>query len=168
MIKKILLVATSLTLTYSTLVGQTRKGEFSFSPSISYLSKVDMLGLGARLYYGLTDKIRLEGVGNYYLPKSTGHGDSKEYAIDASINAQYLLQIGTPLTLYPLAGIGYFYNGVSSNYLNVKGSGNLMFNLGAGGVFRISPNFGIGGELKYLFIKGGNTPSLSTSLYIGI
>lgn len=163
--KKLLLSVALLLAGASSAVAQ-QKGDFVFSPTLSYQTESGHLGLGAKARYSFTDKIRIEGEGLYYLPKSAGYGDVKTSAFSLSVNGHYLLNIADMFTFYPLAGLGYYHPMISNS--NLKLDGRLMFNVGAGAVLRLSPNFGIGAEFKYHMMKGANTPSLSTSFLVGI
>ena len=63
------------------------------------------------------------------------------------------------VTLYPLAGLGY-YRTISSGGVS---AGNFLFDFGGGASYRLSEGLSVGAEAKYLLLRGFNSPQLSVN-----
>ena len=150
--KKIFLVA-MLLCTGGSLVAQ-QKGDVSVGANVAFQTSGSHIGVGAKARYGLTDRIRLDAGLTYFLPKSSV--SSLEFAL----NAHYLFPLrDSKVTLYPLAGLGY-YRTISSGGVS---AGNFLFDFGGGASYRLSEGLSVGAEAKYLLLRGFNSPQLSAN-----
>lgn len=149
-----------------------QKGESNVGANVLYSTDMQNIGLGLKYQYNITDAIRLEGVGNYYL-KTDGLS-----MWDINVNGHYLFNVTDKLTLYPLVGINYThwkqddflssysddemddYEGFSSSYSD----SSVGLNLGGGIQYHVTDRIKIGAEIKFQTISGGNTAVLGLGI----
>lgn len=110
--------------------------------------------IGAKVRYGLTDNLRLEGNVDYAFKAS--HIDM----FDLTANIHYVVPVSPKVAVYPLAGLGYGHASISgrSHVDDVKftisqGYNRFVFNIGAGADFRVSDGVCLNFELKYQYFK---------------
>ena len=143
------------------------KGEQSIGAHVLYGTDVGNIGFGVKYQNCITDAIRLEAVGDYYL-KTDGFS-----MFDVNVNGHYLFPLSDKVTVYPLVGINYTnwkqtvltfgeededlqeYLGVSGD-VEVKDSG-IGLNIGGGIQYKLTDKISIGAELKYQTISGAST-----------
>ena len=77
------------------------KGEQSIGAHVLYGTDVGNIGFGVKYQNCITDAIRLEAVGDYYL-KTDGFS-----MFDVNVNGHYLFPLSDKVTVYPLVGINY-------------------------------------------------------------
>lgn len=133
------------------------KGDVALGANLSYGFDMEMLGIGVKGQYNITDPIRAEVAFNYFLEKDNVS------AWDIQANAHYLVGLADKFKLYPLAGIGYMkvkvdIPTISYGDVEVDGSasdGDIFFNLGGGAQFDITEKLALNAELKYQFKDDG-------------
>lgn len=152
---KKLLLLTSLLLASGSAFAQHQKGDISVGPNLAFQTSGSSLGVGAKLRYGLTERVRLDAGATYFLPKNS------VTSIEASVNAHYLFPLkDSKFTLYPLAGLGYYHNSVKFLGASLS-SGKFLFDFGGGASYQLSESLSLGAEAKYLLVSGLNSPQLS-------
>ncbi|MDY5320754.1 MAG: outer membrane beta-barrel protein [Prevotella sp.] len=150
------------------LNASAQKGEQNIGAHVLYGTDVKNIGLGAKYQYNVTDAIRLEAVGDYYLKKD---GFSM---FDINLNGHYLFPVSDKVTLYPLVGINYtswkqddvfglgdngsddYYEYESADNPSMSGS-SIGLNIGGGVQYKLTNHIRIGAELKYQTITGYNS-----------
>ncbi|MCL2413927.1 MAG: porin family protein [Bacteroidales bacterium] len=130
-------------------------------------SNETFFGLGVKFQYNVTDPIRLEGSFLWFFPKTeTVPGfpplipsqDVSRNIWDLSVNAHYLFPIsGTQLTIYPLAGLGWFGARSSIGGTNI-GASRFGFNLGGGVDFPITETIILNFEARYKLVSNWDNP----------
>lgn len=127
-----------------TAVASAQKGQFGVGANLSYATEIENFGLGAKLQYGVTDKIRSEFSFNYFFEKNNVYG------WDVNLNFHYLFNLAPRFTVYPLLGLT-----VSNASVDVKGAKGVTkfgLNLGGGFEYAINPKFSVGFEGKYTLV----------------
>lgn len=144
------------------LNASAQKGEQNIGAHVLYGTDAKNIGFGAKYQYNVTDAIRLEAVGDYYLKKE---GFSM---FDINLNAHYLFPISDKVTLYPLVGINYTswkqddfidlgdYESDGESNGDISGS-SIGLNIGGGVQYKLTNHIRIGAELKYQTITGYNS-----------
>lgn len=152
------------------LGASAQKGEQNVGAHLLYGTDIGNIGVGAKYQYNVTDNIRLEGVGDYYL-KTDG-----VTMFDLNVNGHYLFPINDKVTLYPLVGLNFTHwkqdeGGVDyddNDYEKYSDDGDsddswslsdssIGLNLGGGVQYTLTDKVRIGAELKYQTISGFNT-----------
>jgi outer membrane protein X len=110
-------------------------------------------GIGAKLFYNVTNPIRLAGEFDYFL--------KKDYSTmwDLSVYGHYLFPVANQIWVYPSVGLGVI--GVKAN---VPGFGNLgkysnselAISLGAGADYELTSNLALNTELRLKLVDGTN------------
>lgn len=123
-----------LALGASAQLSAQERGKIAIGGGLSYMTEISQIGVGAKVRYGLTKDIRLEGGLNYFLPKSNVS------AIDLGVNAHYVVSLDDKISVYPLAGISYY---------KLSGLSDLTLNFGGGASYQLNDKLSLGAELKY-------------------
>lgn len=154
------------------LNASAQKDEQNVGAHVLYGTNMSNIGLGVKYQYNVTDAIRLEGVGDYYLKKD---GFSMW---DLNVNGHYLFPISDKAVAYPLIGINYTHwkqdgfvefdsdedkeqwiqRGGSDGEMN---DGSIGLNIGGGIQYNLTDKIRVGAELKYQTISGYNTAIVS-------
>ena len=144
-----------------TLSASAQKGENSIGVHALYGTDAGNIGFGVKYQNSITDAIRLEAVGDYYL-KTDGFS-----MFDVNVNGHYLFPLSDKFTVYPLVGINYTswkqesfisFGEEHSDYdIDIKDT-SIGLNIGGGIQYKLTDKIRIGAELKYQTISG----SLST------
>lgn len=144
------------------LNASAQKGEQNIGVHVLYGTDAKNIGLGAKYQYNVTDAVRLEAVGDYYLKKE---GFSM---FDINLNAHYLFPVSDKVTLYPLVGINYT-SWKQDDYIDLgdyesdgESNGDISdssigLNIGGGVQYKLTNHIRIGAELKYQTITGYNS-----------
>lgn len=154
-----------------TLGASAQKGEQNVGAHVLYGTDASNIGIGVKYQNNITDAIRLEAVGNYYL-KTDGFS-----MFDVNVNGHYLFPLSDKLTVYPLVGINYTHwkqesfidfefgeewsewlgEDANEKYdVDIKDS-SIGLNIGGGVQYKLSDKVRIGAELKYQTISGAST-----------
>ena len=139
-----------------TLGASAQKGEQNVGAHVLYGTDAGNIGFGVKYQKNITDAIRLEAVGDYYL-KSDGVS-----MFDVDINGHYLFPLSDKITAYPLVGINYT-DWKEDRYIEVTdvefeyASVGFGLNLGGGIQYKLTDKIRIGAELKYQTISGAST-----------
>ena len=144
-----------------TLGASAQKGEQNIGAHVLYGTDASNIGLGVKYQNNITDAIRLEAVGDYYL-KTDGFS-----MFDVNVNGHYLFPLSDKVTVYPLVGINYtsWKQEVSIPYsedyepgidLDIKDT-SIGLNIGGGVQYKLTDKIRIGAELKYQTISGAST-----------
>ena len=121
-----------------------QKGEMAVGGNLLYGTEINMLGIGGKFQYGITNDIRGEASFNYYFPNNGFH------MWDLNLNAHYLFSIAPKFRAYPLAGLTV----VSKNYTHTDESvTHLGLNLGGGCEYDLRPNIIVNAEFKYSIVS---------------
>ena len=151
-----------------TLGASAQKGEQNVGAHILYGTDMSNIGFGVKYQNSITDAIRLEAVGDYYL-KSDGFS-----MFDVNVNGHYLFSLSDKLMVYPLVGINYTHCKQDSfitfededekewwlangGTLGGSSSGSIGLNIGGGIQYKLADKVRIGAELKYQTISGFST-----------
>ena len=144
-----------------TLGASAQKGEQNVGAHVLYGTDASNIGLGVKYQNNITDAIRLEAVGDYYL-KTDGFS-----MFDVNVNGHYLFPLSEKVTAYPLVGINYtswkqesfisFGEEFKDDNIDIKDT-SIGLNIGGGIQYKLTGKIRIGAELKYQTISG----SLST------
>ena len=155
----------TLCIAFITLGASAQKGEQNIGAHVLYGTDAGNIGFGVKYQNNITDAIRLEAVGNYYL-KTDGFS-----MFDVNVNGHYLFPLSDKVTVYPLVGINYtswkqenslpFDEEDSDLYdhdldLDFKDT-SIGLNIGGGIQYKLTDKIRIGAELKYQTISGANT-----------
>ena len=151
-----------------------QKGEQAVGAHVLYGTDAQDIGCGAKDQYNVTDNIRLEAVGDYYL-KTDGFS-----MFDVNVNGHYLFNLSDKVTVYPLVGINYtswkqeniieFDNEEIEDYpydmdvSNELKDSSIGFNIGGGIQYKLSDRIRIGAELKYQTVSGANTAIIGAGI----
>jgi len=111
-------------------------GNLVFVSSNGYSST----GIGAKLFYNVTDPIRLAGEFDYFLKKNASMWDLSAYG-------HYLFPVQGGLVVYPSVGLGIL--GSSSH-------SDLAVSLGGGLDFKLTSDLTLNGELRLKLVDGSN------------
>ena len=149
-----------------TLGASAQKGEQNVGAHVLYGTDASNIGLGVKYQNNITDAIRLEAVGDYYL-KTDGFS-----MFDVNVNGHYLFPLSDKVTVYPLVGINYtswkqkLFDSDNSQEaevwqamggsLEAKDS-SIGLNIGGGVQYKLTDKIRIGAELKYQTISGAST-----------
>lgn len=143
-------------------------GDFSVGLNANYrmwdnASDFNNFGLGAKVRYNITNPIRLEANFNYTLKKD-------DYsAMDYTVNAHYLFNLGEKFVLYPTVGLGFVnvkwdlpgvdipdgYEDYMPDGYEDYASGSdeswneFMWQAGVGAEYPITDAIGVNAEFKY-------------------
>lgn len=157
------------------LNASAQKDEQNIGAHVLYGTDAKNIGLGVKYQRNVTDAIRLEAVGDYYL-KSDGFT-----MFDVNVNGHYLFPIVDKVTAYPLVGINYthwkqdgfvtfdyedqeewwYENGGTDG--ETKDS-SIGLNIGGGVQYQLTDKIRIGVELKYQTISGASTAVIGAGL----
>lgn len=131
------------------LGASAQKGEQNIGAHVLYGMQMSNIGLGVKYQNCITDVVRLEAVGDYYL-ETDGYS-----MFDVNVNGHYLFPLSDKITAYPLVGINYtnWKNGNSDS----RNSG-VGLNVGGGVQYKLADKICIGAELKYQTVNGFSTP----------
>lgn len=99
--KKTLLALIASFFFLTNLSAQDQEGLFSLGGNISYGSKYDLIGFGARAQYGFTERIRGVAEYKYYLDRR----NLSEWQIN--MDAHYLMEASRTVSIYPIVGLRY-------------------------------------------------------------
>lgn len=121
-----------------------QKGEMAVGGNLLYGTEINMVGIGAKFQYGITDEIRGEASFNYYFPNKGYH------MWDLNLNAHYLFDFASKFRAYPLAGLTVVCKSYSKTDESVTRFG---LNLGGGCEYDISSNFVLNAEFKYSIVS---------------
>lgn len=149
MMKKLLIlaiVAIAAIIPAAAQRGETRIGaDFGVAPSLEKGSNVTNVMLDAKVQFGVTNNIRLEGKLGY------GFRDDTVSAFTLEANAQYLFKLAPGWSMYPLVGVGY-------GRPNVKAGGyshsynRFLFNVGLSTEYNITSRLAANIEVKYQYM----------------
>lgn len=128
------------------LSASAQKGEQNIGAHVLYGTQKSNIGLGVKYQNCITDVIRLEAVGDYYL-ETDGFS-----MFDVNINGHYLFPLSDKITAYPLVGINY------TNWKNGGSDSSIGLNIGGGVQYKLVDKICIGAELKYQTVNGFSTP----------
>ena len=161
--KKILM---TLCVALITLGASAQKGEQNVGAHVLYGTDAGNIGFGVKYQNNITDAIRLEAVGDYYL-KTDGFS-----MFDVNVNGHYLFPLSDKVTVYPLVGVNYTswkqesfisYPKYSddgdiegSDDIDIKDT-SIGLNIGGGIQYKLTDKIRIGAELKYQTISGAST-----------
>jgi outer membrane protein X len=125
-----------------------QKGIKGIGAHLSYGTEIEMVGLGLKFQYNITDNIRLEPSMNYFF-KNEGINQ-----FDVNANAHYLFPMSSNIRIYPLAGLTFArWNFDSEFEMFSNDVTRLGVNLGGGAEMDITSNLLINCELKYQFVS---------------
>jgi outer membrane protein X len=142
-----------------------RRGDLAWGVQGAISGESSLIGLGAKLRYNVTDPFRLQGSLTFF--------PENDYlsAWDFSVDAQWLFPVDANITLYPMAGLGFFNYRFDRRAYDMEewhehrghhySHTHWGLNLGGGADFRVADNMDITLELKYgtaaddLFLAGG-------------
>ena len=178
--KKLMMIA-AFVVAGLTANAQNEAGKMAAGVNVSYGMHKDYknFGFGAKFQYNITDAIRGEASGNYFLKKD--HCTMW----DANINFHYVIPISEGLNVYPLVGAtlvgvkvdvdGAIDSGYDAAWKlahkvaadEVGGSSSetkFGFNAGAGIEYFISPNLKVNAEVKYQYVKDFDRPVISAGI----
>lgn len=141
-----------------TLGASAQKGEQNVGAHVLYGTDASNIGLGVKYQNNITDAIRLEAVGDYYL-KTDGFS-----MFDVNVNGHYLFPLSDKVTVYPLVGINYtswkqesiISHSEEHGGFEIKDS-SIGLNIGGGIQYKLTDKIRIGAELKYQTISGAST-----------
>ena len=119
---------------------QNEPGKMAIGANLNYGMHKDYknIGFGAKFQYNITDAIRGEASGNYFLKK-----DGVSFW-NVEVNAEYLFKVGDAFTIYPLAGLDLLGTKVGD-----YSDSELGLNLGAGVEYQLSENLALKAEYNY-------------------
>lgn len=121
-----------------------QKGEMAVGGNLLYGTEINMLGIGGKFQYGITNDLRAEASFNYYFRNNGFH------MWDLNANAHYLFSIAPKFRAYPLAGLTV----VSKSYSKVDESvTHFGLNLGGGCEYDITPQVILNAEFKYSIVS---------------
>jgi outer membrane protein X len=193
--KKLMMIA-AFVVAALTANAQNEPGKMAIGANVNYGMHKDYknIGFGAKFQYNVTDAIRGEASGNYFL--------KKDYCTmwDANINFHYVIPISESLNVYPLVGatligvkldasdvVNDAYNtaweaakayGMSKEDFDATWNSGVAvvdastsdsetkfgFNAGAGIEYFISPNLKVNAEVKYQYVKDYDRPVISAGV----
>lgn len=152
--KQLLLILCMFLFGFGQIFSQDQSGRFSLGANISYGSKQDLIGFGARAQYGFTEHIRGVGEYKYYLDRR----DWSEWQINWDVH--YVIPVSDSFSLYPIGGIRYSRwtvdtgRGSSLDGARWKKSfSRVGLNLGAGGQVQLTDNLYLQLEPKWEISK---------------
>ena len=146
-------------------------GDFAIGPHVTYRFKSQTYAPGIRVQYSLTDWLRVEAVGDYWLKK-----DNWE-AFDAMVNVHGLFHVSQFFKIYPIAGVGYFQTKLNElDYTDPEYGVHVHFNgkttndlVGVGGLglqLNFTDHFAMNVEMKYQYNVGNQYCATAGLLYI--
>lgn len=127
----------------------------------AYAGKMEAIGLGVRLLYGINENIRLDLSDHYYFKKDY------KYLDDLNLNVHYLFDVADNLQLYPLGGITLMLWKVEIDTpIGKFGDSDSKFgaNLGGGVQYALTDQLMLNGEVKFQLISDTNQLVLSAGL----
>lgn len=162
--KKLFLV---LCVALVSLSASAQKGEHNIGAQVLYGTDASNFGIGVKYQYNITDAIRLEAVGDYYL-ETDGFS-----MFDVNLNGNYLFHF-SKFTVYPLVGINFthwkqdnifgvpedyegMYEDELENFDKDAKDSSIGLNIGGGVQYNLTSKFRIGAEIKYQTISGAST-----------
>lgn len=192
--KKLMMIAAMMVVAL-TASAQNEPGKMAIGANFNYGMHKDYknIGFGAKFQYNITEAIRGEASGNYYLKKD----NLKMW--DANVNVHYVIPVSEGLNVYPLAGVtlvgvkldvdGAFddaYNqawalaqaagmtkaqfdaqwGAAQNAVESESSSESKFgfNIGAGIEYFLSESLKVNAEVKYQYVKDFDRPHFSVGI----
>ena len=121
-----------------------QKGVMGVGGNLLSGTEINMLGIGGKFQYGITNDIRGEASFNYYFSNNGFH------MWDLNANAHYLFSIAPKFRAYPLAGLTV----VSKSYDKTDESvTHFGLNLGGGCEYDVRSNVAINAEFKYSIVS---------------
>ena len=145
-----------------------QKGEQNIGAHVLYGTDMKNIGIGAKYQRNVTDAIRLEVVGDYYL-KTDGFT-----MFDVNVNGHYLFPLSDKVIAYPLVGVNYTswkqefeWDEEDIYYLDVLSeskASSIGLNIGGGIQYKLTDKIRIGAELKYQTISGFNTAVIGAGI----
>ena len=155
--KKILM---TLCIALVTIGASAQKGEQNVGAHVLYGTDASNIGIVVKYQNNITDVIRLEAVGDYYL-KTDGFS-----MFDVNVNGHYLFPLSDKVIAYPLVGINYTswkqesfisYGEEHNDYdIDIKDT-SIGLNIGGGVQYKLTDKIRIGADLKYQTISGAST-----------
>lgn len=121
-----------------------QKGQMAVGGNLLYGTEINMLGIGGKFQYGITNDIRAEASFNYYFRNNGFH------MWDLNANAHYLFSVAPKFRAYPLAGLTVVSKSYAHNDESVTHFG---LNLGGGCEYDLIPNVTLNGEFKYSIVS---------------
>ena len=142
-----------------TLGASAQKGEQNVGAHVLYGTDASNIGIGVKYQNNITDVIRLEAVGDYYL-KTDGFS-----MFDVNVNGHYLFPLSDKVIAYPLVGINYTswkqdyieYGDEEEHWSPEVKDSSIGLNLGGGIQYKLTDKIRMGAELKYQTISGAST-----------
>lgn len=125
-------------------VAMAQKGQMAVGGNLLYGTEINMVGLGAKFQYGITNEIRGEASFNYYFRNKGFH------MWDLNVNAHYLFDIAPKFRAYPLAGLTVVNKGYNDTDESITRFG---LNLGGGCEYDVASNVTINAEFKYSIVS---------------
>ena len=141
------------------LCASAQQGKLSLGADLGIAPVLEDIGgtnfeIGAKVRYGLSDNVRLEGNVDYAFKAS--YIDM----FDLTANIHYVVPVSSNVSVYPLAGIGYGHATISGSahlegikFSVSQGYNRFLFNVGAGADFKIGDGVALNFELKYQYFK---------------
>ena len=164
----------TICVTLASIGAFAQKGEHNIGAQILYGTDASNIGFGLKYQYNITDAIRLEAVGDYYL-KTDGFS-----MYDININGQYLFHLSDKFTIYPFVGINYTHweqdmfadSDIDEWFEEETGEkmeasfkdSSIGFNIGGGVQYNLTSKLRIGAEIKYQTVSGANTAVISAGI----
>ena len=168
---KVAITGIALMMSFSAVAQQ--KGDFAVglnALSGFYADDVIGIGIGPKILYSVTDKIRLAGELDFsFGTKTEGLGTMTFGYRDFSLYGHYLIPYSDGMLFYPLVGIGMFRVSWEANVLGItvvaEPESRAVFTLGGGveGSFAKYPNLVYSSEFR-LKIHGGTHFILAAGL----
>ncbi len=121
-----------------------QKGQMGVGGNLLYGTEINMVGIGGKFQYGITNDIRAEASFNYYFRNNGFH------MWDLNANAHYLFNIAPKFRAYPLAGLTVVNKSYSATDESVTRFG---LNLGGGCEYEITPSVAVNAEFKYSIVS---------------
>ena len=140
---------------FASVVTYAQKGDMSIGVQAGYGSEIESLGLGVNFTYNVTDNIALVPSFDYFFGKDESGVETSMWDFNADVH--YNFTIADKMYAYPLAGLTYTSWKAEASGFGVTVSstdGYFGINLGGGFMYDVTPNIGLGAELKYQLLTG--------------
>ena len=149
-----------------TVNAQNEPGKMAIGANLNYGMHKDYknIGFGAKFQYNITDAIRGEASGNYFLKKDYMN------VWDVNLNFHYLIPVGESCKIYPLVGVtlmgvkvevpSFTYEGITYGGGSASDT-SVGVNAGAGIEYYLSESFKLNLEAKYQYTKNCDWPVIS-------
>lgn len=133
-------------------VASAQKGVMGVGGNVLYGSEINMVGIGPKFQYGITNEVRVEGSFSYFFKHKGFH------MWDLSANAHYLFNITPKFRAYPLAGLTVVNR---SEYTKIvdetpetrEAVTRFGLNLGGGCEYDVSRCVSLNAEVKYTVVS---------------